>query len=695
MTWRAESSELLAESQDLVEELSRCLSLVDDALSGHQLPDPEHVDGAFRAVHTLKSLAGMFDADTVASLAHDLETTLDALRLGKIELRPVVLDVLFDAAEAFPRLLAAFVEQSPAPIDVEPLRARILGLARGDAVGEAPHDEGEAPHGEDAAALSAIDPSVLAVLTEFEEHRLRENLRLGRRLYRVHVSFDLAQIGDGIDAIKRELKAFGEVIAYVPAADPSAPDRIDFDILLGSERALAELSEGVTEGTVHDLLPVAAAPRPEPPAVPEPPPRPEPAARDAAVPDLRDPSSTVKVDLGRLDHLMNLVGELGVVQVNLGGSLERLRALEGRSELLRAFQGHLRAMERQLSLLQHGLLEVRMVPLEHEFQRLGRAARKLGHQLGKQVAPRIAGGETELDKLIVEKLSQALMHLLRNAVDHGIEAPDERLAAGKPSMGTIALRAFQRGNRVVVEIEDDGRGMDWRKIRGVAVRKGLVTAEAAAELGEAESIDLIYLKGFTTTTDVTDTSGRAFGMDIVRQSVVELSGMIDIDTKVGRGTRFSIVLPVTLAIIQALVVDAGGQTFCIPLGSVLESIMVRQAELATLEGHAVVSLRGRTLPLVHLSQLFELPGGRAYADPDRIYVVIVGLAQARVGLVVDELRGQQDVVIKPLGSALRAVPGLAGATELGANRTVLLLDVATLVDEAMTRPDLGAAPRRG
>jgi two-component system chemotaxis sensor kinase CheA len=680
MTWRAESSELLSEAQDLIEDLSRCLSLVDEALNAQQVPDPEHVDGAFRAVHTLKSLAGMFDADTVSSLAHDLETTLAALRLGKIELEPAVLDVLFDAAEAFPQLLAAFVGETEAPVDVDSLRARVLGLGTpgGAAASQAPVVAEEAP------MPPGVDPAILAVLTEFEEHRLRENVRLGRRLVRVHVSFDLAEIGEGIDAIRGELKAFGEVIAYVPSADASAPDRIDFDIILGSDRSLAELGEGVATGTVHDLVPVAAPPRVEPP-----PPPVAPVPHETVTPDLHDASSTVKVDLSRLDHLMNLVGELGVVQANLGDSLERVRALEGASELRRSFQGHLRAMDRQLSLLQQGLLEVRMVPLDHEFQRLGRAARKLGRQLGKEVVPRIFGAETELDKLIVETLSQALMHLLRNAVDHGIELPAERVRAGKPPVGTITLRAFQQGNRVVVEMEDDGRGMDWRVLRDVAVRKGLIDAEVAAELGEAESIDLIYLKGFTTTTEVTDTSGRAYGMDIVKTSVLELSGMIDIDTKVGRGTRFSIVLPVTLAIIQALVIDAGGQTFCIPLGSVLESIMVRKADLSTLGGHVVVSLRGRTLPLVHLSRLFEL-SDYDYADPDRIYVVIVGLAHHRVGLVVDELRGQQDVVIKPLGSALRAVPGLAGATELGANRTVLLLDIATLVDEAMTRTDLGA-----
>jgi len=756
------SNEFLSEAQDVIEELSRNLLELDSQQRAGQQYDPDLLNAAFRAVHSLKGLAALFNADSVTQLSHSLESTLDALRLGKIDLGQSALDVLFEAVETFQRMLAGFGDERLPQVDIDPLLARILALSNG---GE---DEEQASDG-----LRGLDESIISVLTEYEEHRLRENIRMGRRVYRVHASFDLLAIDVGIEALKGKMKVFGEVITYLPSADSSSEDRIDLDILLGSERPLTDISEGVSEDgvTVHELLPAsgraapgrpAAPPSPARPAAPArpataapaaaprpAPPAPAPAAPSSSAPhsgphikveaidddepdtyvdehgmserrpapadadddadvealSLRSLSQTVRVDLSRLDHLMNLIGELGVVQANLGGSLDEMRLREGTADVVRDLQGHLRTMARKLSLLQQGLLDVRMVPLGQVFDKLARVVRKLGRESGKEIRLGISGSNTELDKLIVEELSDPLMHMIRNAIDHGIEFREERIEVGKPPVGKIELRAFQRGNRVVIEIEDDGRGMDWHKIRDTAVRRGLTAPEEAAELGMSEVVEFIFVPGFSTSEKVTTTSGRGVGMDVVKTNISRLSGMIDVDTVLGRGTKFSITLPVTLAIIQALVIDTCGQTFCIPLNSVLESIMVRQSDIVTVEGHEVISLRGRTLPLLHLSRMFGLTpaGGNGnghngnghghghYIDPDRIYVVIVGLAQHRVGLVVDELVGQQDVVIKPLGSALRSVPGIAGATELGANRTVLLLDVATLVDEALTRSDVPTA----
>jgi len=293
-----------------------------------------------------------------------------------------------------------------------------------------------------------------------------------------------------------------------------------------------------------------------------------------------------------------------------------------------------------------------------------------------------------LDKLIVEELSDPLMHMIRNCIDHGIEPSTERVALGKPPAGRIELRAFQKGNRVVIEVEDDGRGMDWARIRDVGLRRGAITPEEASSMTPSEAVNMIFAPGFSTRETANEVSGRGVGMDVVKTNIAKLSGMIDVSTDIGRGTRFSITLPVTLAIIQALVIQSAGHTFCIPLNSVLESIMVETREISTIEGHEVIILNKKTLPLLHLSRLFALrPLSKTYRDPHRVYVVVVGLAQHRVGLVVDELLGQQDVVIKPLGSAVRNVPGIAGATELGANRTVLLLDVGRLVDEGVRQAD--------
>ncbi len=683
------SAEFLSEAQEVIEAFSRNLLQLDAQQRTGEF-DPDLLNAAFRAIHSLKGLAGLFGATQISGLAHALESTLDSLRLGRLPLSQPALDVLFEAVEVFQSMLAVFgLEDTESTTSAQPLLARIGALSP-DA------DEDGGP--ED---LAGLDPAILGVLTEYEEHRLRENVRLGRRLYRVHAAFDLLAIDVGIESLKGRLKEFGEVITYLPSADAGSDDRIELDILLGSESTLSDIATGVVEEGVRVYAlepPSDAAPAP----VVDEPSTPTPASNPGIHHDdgiemvdastsmsLRSISQTVRVDLERLDVLMNLVGELALVQANLSGTLESVRALARSADVSRELQTHLRTMDRKLSLLQQSILDVRMVPLGQVFDKLARVVRKLGREAGKDIRLMITGADTELDKLIVEELSDPLMHMIRNCIDHGIETESERTSLGKGSTGHIELRAFQKGNRVVIEVEDDGRGMDWRMIRDKAVERGVLTESESRDMPRQEIIDLIFVPGFSTKEVATEVSGRGVGMDVVKTNIARLSGLIDVDTVPGRGSQFSITLPVTLAIIQALVIETARQTFCIPLNSVLESIMVSAADIETVEGHEVVSLRGKTLPILHLSRIFELQTNYRYMDPARIYVVIVGLAQHRVGIVVDELLGQQDVVIKPLGRALRGVPGIAGATELGGGRTVLLLDVSVLVEEALGRSDGG------
>lgn len=693
------SAEFLSEAQEVIEAFSRNLLQLDAQQRSGEY-DPDLLNAAFRAIHSLKGLAGLFGAARISSLAHALESTLDSLRLGRLPLSQPALDVLFEAVEVFQNMLSAFGTDDAESVSTDPLLARITALSP-----DADDEEG-------AGDLLGLDPSILGVLTEYEEHRLRENVRLGRRLYRVHAAFDLLAIDVGIESLKGKLKEFGEVITYLPSADSGADDRIELDILLGSDASLTDIAAGVAEDgvRVYALEPQGAT-TPEPVAAPapvrevvapSPTPTPVPTAvttEDEAMDlvdataamSLRSISQTVRVDLERLDVLMNLVGELALVQANLSGTLDSVRAIRGAADVSRELQTHLRTMDRKLSLLQQSILDVRMVPLGQVFDKLARVVRKLGREAGKDIRLLITGAETELDKLIVEELSDPLMHMIRNCIDHGIETETERTSLGKSATGHIELRAFQKGNRVVIEVEDDGRGMDWRIIRDKAVSKGLLGEIESREMARQEVIDLIFVPGFSTKDTATEVSGRGVGMDVVKTNIARLSGLIDVDTAPGQGSKFAITLPVTLAIIQALVIQTAKQTFCIPLNSVLESIMVSAADIETVEGHEVVSLRGKTLPILHLSRIFGLQTHYRYLDPARIYVVIVGLAQHRVGIVVDELLGQQDVVIKPLGRALRGVPGIAGATELGGGRTVLLLDVSVLVEEALGRDGPGPA----
>ncbi|HSJ95901.1 MAG TPA: chemotaxis protein CheA, partial [Myxococcota bacterium] len=395
---------------------------------------------------------------------------------------------------------------------------------------------------------------------------------------------------------------------------------------------------------------------------------------------LKSISETVRVDIRKLDELMNLVGELVIQRGAIGALVDQLLLEPRAARLARELAKVHKALDRKLQELQAGVLEVRMVPLRQVFEKLSRVVRRLRRDSGKDVRLEIRGGDTELDKLIVEDLADPLMHVVRNAFDHALEPVEERAAAGKPAEGTIRIEAHQRGSHVVIQVSDDGRGIDLDALRARAVARGLVAADAA--LTAKETLDLIFLPGFSTREEVTETSGRGVGMDVVRENVNSLGGLVHVESRRGHGTTISLTLPITLAIIQALVVGAGEQRFAIPLTSVLESLLIDDSEILRSEGRELLNLRGEPLPLRRLHVEFGLPAPPPGA---RLAVVVVGLGDVRAGLLVERLEGQQDAVIKPIQGPVRSVRGIAGATELGDRGTVLVVDVAALVEDAARR----------
>lgn len=650
--------EFLAEAEDILETATRAvLSLEDGLLSGRT--DPDLVNGLFRALHSFKGLAGMFGLKEPADLAHKLEFLLDEIRLGKIGLTRDTLNALSDVLSILGRLVQQ-IGKGEAPGNISAALAIVDGMLAA-----------KPGAGGDQSQLDRfrIDPAMLQVLTEYEEHRLKENIREGKGLFIVNATFSFAEFESGIRTLTESLKKQGEIICTLPTA--GGGEGIGFTIMVGSSAGRAALAAKVGGASIH----VEEVPAVEEARAPEP-------KQETAT--LKTVSNTVRVDIRKLDSLMSVVGELHIVKGEIGRIAADLRGVQGFTGLAVNLTKAFKNLERRLNEIQEGILDVRMVPIGQIFTRLSQVVRKYAREAGKEIDLDIRGEETELDKLMVEDLADPLMHLIRNAIDHGIDRPELRRQIGKPERGLVRLTAFPKGNHVVITVEDDGKGIDAVAILDKAREKGLVEpgTDLHPERDRKEILDLIFLPGFTTSETVTEISGRGVGMDVVKRNVSRLSGMIDIETEPGEGTAFILTMPITLAIIKALIIKAGGRTFAVPLGSVLEILRVRPGQIETVENREVMAIRDETVPLLRLSDAFDLSCG----DADRMqFVILVGLAERRLGLVVDGLGGQQEIVIKPLGKRLAKTPGIAGATELGDKRVVLVLDVESLIEGAMKK----------
>lgn len=394
--------------------------------------------------------------------------------------------------------------------------------------------------------------------------------------------------------------------------------------------------------------------------------------------DLSD-NTTVRVDVKRLDDLMNQVGELvlernRMIQINQDlqqGEPDRLDFNEEFGKLTKR-------MSFVTSELQMQVLKMRMLPVDKVFKKFPRIVRSMARDLGKEVDLQIFGEETELDRSVVDEIGDPLIHLIRNAMDHGLETPDERTAAGKSRVGTLVLAAVHEGNQIIISIKDDGRGIDTDRVGRKAVEKGLVTEEQLAAMNQRELFDLIFLPGFSTKEKASDLSGRGVGMDVVKTNIKKLNGLIEIKSEKGQGSEFILRLPLTLAIIQSLLVDVEGEVYSIPLSSVLESLRVDQRQFHLIGNREILKLRDMVLPLIRLESIFGVE--RRSEQDDFCYVVVVGTAEKRMGLVVSRLVGQQEVAIKSLGKYLANIPGIAGSTILGDGRVALIIDPVGLVD---------------
>ncbi|MFA5074373.1 MAG: chemotaxis protein CheA [Nitrospirota bacterium] len=660
--------EFLAEAEDILETAGSLLLVLESGLETGT-KDPDKLNALFRAVHTFKGLAALFGLSASSEVAHKLESLLDGLRLGKVILNPDILDLLTETVTLLGRQVRQAATQQPFDQGLS-IRERIDRILLPQSSPAYHHSLKE---------HIAVDPGILQVLTEYEEHRLQECIGERKNLFLVKTEFSLAEFETAIKDLNAILKKHGEIICTLPMSGARTAG-IGFSILVATADNQEQFSAAISlrSGAVEHIPyrdTVSAEEQKQENA------------------ELKSVSNTVRVDIYKLDQLMNIVGEMHLVKNIIGRIGKELRVQQGfvgiSMDLFRAQ----RSLERKLNSLQEGIVEVRMVPIGQIFTRLSHMVKKYAREAGKDIDLQLFGEETRLDKLMIEDLADPLMHLIRNAIDHGIEPSAVRQALGKPEQGVVRLRAFPLGNHVVITIEDDGAGMDPKRILAAAVERGIVKPnhQLDPERDSKEILDLIYVPGFTTRGMVTELSGRGVGMDVVKQNVSKLAGMVDIQSMLGTGTLFTLTLPITLAIIKALIIESGGQIFSIPLSSVLEIHQATNEDIETIEGQEVLSIRNDTLPLLRLANVFHLPQDDARI---KFYVIVVGLAERRLGLIVDDLRDQQEIVIKSLGKRLSDIPGVAGATELGDKRGVsLVLDVESLIENSLTR--LVTVPKNG
>ena len=659
--------EFTSEAEELLDTLSR--DLVDFENQGKDVR-PELVNKIFREVHSLKGLAGMLGFGEISELSHNLEDMLDRLRMGKIPITRNLVDLMYDSVDSLNRLVIAINDQSVAGlVDVTRLTSRIHQM-----VSDQPEEKGTDPF----HALT-LDEHTRRSLTEYEEHRLLENVRSGKTIVAIEVTFDFSDFDEKLRALTAKLTESGEVVSTLPALDATGGSGISFRLLYGSALEIAAIQAAVPQAKVTSLR-KSGGQAPPPVRTGEAPVLPEPGEEMS----LRSVSPTVRVDIAKLDHVMNIVGELLIEKTQLEAAT-RMIALDDRlrgQELSKIS----RNLHRKMAEMQRTVIEMRMVPVGQIYAKLSRAVRKTAREVNKEIELVLRGEDTELDKMMVEELTDPLMHIIRNALDHGIETAQERERRGKPPVGRITLNAYQQGNSVVIDVKDDGRGIDVEKIRKVALERELI--DESETVDQLRAYELMFTPGFSTAAEVSEISGRGVGLDVVKKNIQDLKGSIEVISESGQGTTFRIILPITLAIIQALIVRAASEQFAIPLTSVDESLRIYSKDIKTVERREVFNLRDTTIPLLRLADAFG-GGGQAPAlsraegpspVPDKWFVVVTRSGDRTVGVLVDALVRQQEIVIKSIGQRLKAVPGIAGATEIGDGEIVLVVDTASLIE---------------
>ncbi|EAJ1254413.1 hybrid sensor histidine kinase/response regulator [Campylobacter lari] len=611
--------DFLVEAFELVEQIDH--DLVELEANPEDL---ELLNRIFRVAHTVKGSSSFLNFDVLTKLTHHMEDVLNKARHNELKITPEVMDVVLESIDMMKTLLNSIRDNgndTAIGLDIAPICARLTAISEGESLESVAPAKAEEPKEEVKEEPKAEEPEV--DVNKLSDDEVEAEIE---RLLKVRKAEDQAR--------RAEKKKTQE-------ANP-APSKPATQAQNATAEKKVPAAGGGSSGANMD--------------------------------------QTIRVEVKRLDHLMNLIGEL---------VLGKNRLLKIYDDVEERYDGEkfleeLNQVVSQLSIvttdIQLAVMKTRMQPIAKVFNKFPRVVRDLGRELGKQMELEISGEETELDKSIVEEIGDPIMHMIRNSCDHGIEDPATRVANGKPEKGTVNLKAYNEGNHIVVEIADDGKGLDADVLKAKAMEKNLITEREADQMSDKEAFALIFKPGFSTAKKITNVSGRGVGMDVVKTNIEKLNGVIEIDSELGKGTVMKLKIPLTLAIIQSLLVGTQEEFYAIPLASVLETVRVPIDDIYTIEGKNVLRLRDEVLSLVRLSDVFGVK--QVLENTDQTYVVVIGVAESKLGIIVDTLVGQEEIVIKSMGEYLQNIQGIAGATIRGDGRVTLIIDVAAMMDIA-------------
>ena len=689
------------ESSEHLQTLSDCIMTLE------QEPDnKDTINEVFRAAHSLKGMAGTMGFKRMQHLTHHMENVFQEVRSDKISVDSSMIDLLFKCLDALDAYLENVKSSSDEGTDDNEIIIKELNDFIAKANGAAPEEE--TPK-EDKATVTKEEPKEANAssvakyaeieLNDSEAKGVNEAKNSGLKIYgiTVYVQKDCLLKAARAFLVFRAVEELGQIVVYRPSSQDIEDEKfeLDFSFYVASSEELdkiiaaamnvseienvvgGEITQIHIEGeSVEETKTEETAPAPVQPAT-ETKPAPKetkkaaaPAKKAVAKPAT---SRTVRVDIEKLDALMNQVSELIIAK----NSLVSISVSEGSELNGQSFHDQIEYLERITTNLHESVMKVRMVPIESVTQKYPRMIRDLSRTLNKKMQLTITGEETELDRTVVDQIGDPLQHLLRNSADHGLESSELRVQRGKPEVGTIFLNAYQEGNNVIIQVGDDGNGIDTEAVKAKAIERGIVTAEQAENMSQKEIVNFLFMPSFSMAKKITDISGRGVGLDVVKSGIEQLGGDVEVTTELGKGTTFTVRLPLTLAIIQALMVEIRDEKYAIALGSISNIENIPVSDIKYVQAKEVIHLRGSVIPLIRLDQMLDIEPMEE--EPEYLTVVIVKRGEAQAGLVVDNLMGQQEIVIKSLGKYINGNKLISGATILGDGEVALILDVNTLM----------------